>query len=330
MSKSWFKVILIIMVIFSIVFAGSAFGQLTVPRVSPYAKITQRIGLTDVTIKYHRPAVKDREIWGKLVPYGLSPGVGFGSGNDFPWRAGANENTTISFTDDVMIEGKPLAAGKYGLHMMPTETEWTIIFSHNYSSWGSFHYDQSEDALRVTVTPVEAQFEEWLRYGFSDLTSNSAVVYLIWEKKKIPFKIETNSVEIAIESMKNQLRGQLGFNWANWQQAAFYCLQNNVALDQGLTWIDRSISINKNANNENLKAYILMADGQTDTAMEMFIQNTKSYPENWNVWDSLAEAYSNNGDNKNAVKYYKKALDMAPDGQKTRIEGAIADLEQKS
>ena len=330
MSKSWLKSVLLLIVIFSVVFAGSAFAQLKTPRVSPYAEITQRIGLTDVTIEYHRPAVKDREIWGKLVPYGLAPGVSFGSGNDFPWRAGANENTIISFTEDVTIEGKLLAAGSYGLHMIPTETNWTIIFSSNYSSWGSFSYDEKEGVLRVTVTPSTAEFEEWLRYGFDDLSNNSAVAYLAWEKKKVSFKIETNSVEIVTESMKNQLRGQPGFNWTNWNQAAFFCLQNNVALDQGLEWIDKSISMNKNANNENLKAYLLTADGQTEAALEMFIQNTKSYPESWNVWDSLGEAYANNGDNKNAVKYYKKALNMAPDGQKTRIEGVLADLEKKS
>src|SRR5712692_2724975 len=123
---------------------GSQATELKIPRASQRGTVTQRIGLTDITITYHRPSVGGREIWGKTVPYGQV------------WRAGANENTTISFTDDVSVEGHALPAGTYGLHTLPTADQWTIIFSKNSTSWGSFSYDEKEDALRVTVKPHPA------------------------------------------------------------------------------------------------------------------------------------------------------------------------------
>jgi len=150
-------------------------------RVSPYAETLQRIGIYDVKVTYHRPGVKGREIWNtNIVPYG---------GDPMPWRAGANENTVFEFESDVLIEGEELAAGKYGFHIIPTEAEWTLIFSNDSSGWGSFRYKEENDALRVQVTPVDAAHEEWLRYGFEDLTADSATAYLHWEEKKIPFSI---------------------------------------------------------------------------------------------------------------------------------------------
>lgn len=160
-------------------------------RASLKASVTQRLGTdTDITITYSRPGVKGRKIWGGLVPFGMAPGNRYSKDKPFPWRAGANENTTIEFNKDLLIEGKPLPAGKYGIHMIPSEKDWIIIFSKNNSAWGSFTYDQSEDALRITVTPVKAPFEEWLTYGFDDLAGTSATAYLHWAELKVPFKIQ--------------------------------------------------------------------------------------------------------------------------------------------
>jgi len=154
------------------------------------AAVMQRLGAdTDVTIVYSRPGVKGRQIWGALVPYGMAPGNQYSKNQPFPWRAGANENTTIELSKDVLIEGKPLAAGKDGLHLVPGEKEWTIIFSKNNSAWGSFSYNPQEDALRVTVKPVAAPSQEWLTFGFDDLAGKSAMAFLYWEKVKVPFKI---------------------------------------------------------------------------------------------------------------------------------------------
>jgi hypothetical protein len=161
------------------------------PRPSLMATVSQRLGTdTDITIVYSRPGVKGRVIWGDLVPYGLAPGNNYSNGNPFPWRAGANENTTFETTGDLLVEGQRLPAGKYGVHMIPTESTWTIIFSNKNADWGSFSYDETQDALRVTVTPVAAPHQEWLMFGFDDLAGTSATAYLRWEKLKVPFRVE--------------------------------------------------------------------------------------------------------------------------------------------
>jgi hypothetical protein len=170
---------------------SASFAQRNRIPASLRASVTQHLG-TDavITIDYGRPGVKGRKIWGGLVPYGMSPGNQYSKNKPFPWRAGANENTTIEFNKDLLIDGKPLPAGKYGIHMIPGEKEWTIIFSKKNDAWGSFTYDQAEDALRITVTPAQAPHEEWLTFGFDDLAGTSATAYLRWEQLKIPFKIQ--------------------------------------------------------------------------------------------------------------------------------------------
>lgn len=167
------------------------FAQRGGPPASPKAAITQTVGVdTVITIEYSRPGVKGRKIWGELVPYGLAPGNKYSDNKPFPWRAGANQNTTIEFSKDVLIEGKNLAAGKYGIHMIPGEKEWIVIFSKNNSAWGSFKYNKEEDALRVTVIAMDAPHEEWMSFEFDKLTDTSAVASLHWEKIRVPFKIE--------------------------------------------------------------------------------------------------------------------------------------------
>jgi hypothetical protein len=186
--------------VYSLILAVVAIGLVVPVRVSAQgdkvrkslkASVTQRLGVdTDITIDYSRPGVKGRKIWGDLVPYGMYPGNKSSNNKPYPWRAGANENTTIEFNKPVKIEGKELPAGKYGIHMIPSETTWTIIFSKKNAEWGSFSYDEKNDALRVTVTPVKAPFEEWLTFGFDDLAGTSATAFLHWEELKVPFKIE--------------------------------------------------------------------------------------------------------------------------------------------
>jgi hypothetical protein len=147
------------------------------PRLSLKAGVYQRIGIdTDINISYSRPGVKGRKIWGDLVPYGLG---------------GANECTTIEFSKDVTVDGHKLPAGKYSMQFIPSPKEWIVIFNKNTKLWGSFDYDKKDDALRITVTPVEAPFQEWLSYGFDDLAGTSCTAYLWWEKLKLPFKIST-------------------------------------------------------------------------------------------------------------------------------------------
>ena len=191
MKHLWFLLGLVIGLSFILDFSSTAMAQGDRIRASLNASVTQRLGTgTDITITYCRPGVKGRKIWGELVPYGLAPGTRYSNDKPFPWRAGANENTTFETSADLLVEGKKLAAGKYGVHMIPSEKDWIIIFSKKNEEWGSFSYDEANDALRVTVTPVEAPFQEWLEYGFDDLAGTSATAFLHWEKIKVPFKIE--------------------------------------------------------------------------------------------------------------------------------------------
>ncbi len=319
------------------------------PRVSPAASVSQRIGITDITIDYHRPGVKGREVWGKLVPYN----------GRIPWRAGANDNTTITFSHDVTIKDQQVPAGTYGVHVSPTEGEWTISFSKNHTSWGSFFYKPEEDAARINLTPQKAEHTEWLSYGFEDLTENSTVAYLRWEKLKVPFKIEIDVHEIVLGSIRNELRTVPAFSWRGWHDAARYCLRNDIITDEALGWIDESIKREKSFNNLQIKSqllarsakpkesqdymnqaiemanraqlnrygYQLLGEDKTDQAIAIFKMNVKRHPKEWNVYDSLADAYAKKGDSKAAIKNYKKTLSMAPDNQKERLQNTLAKIE---
>ncbi len=186
-----FTIFIAVVLIFSFVLASGVMAQGGRIRASLKGATSQVLGVdTEITIVYSRPGVKGRTIWGDLVPYGLAPGNRYSDEKPYPWRGGANENSTIEFGADVIVEGKKLPAGKYGLHFVPSETTWIVIFNKVNDSWGSYKYNEAEDALRVTVTPVTAAHQEWLRYGFGDLAEKSATVCLQWEKLKVPFKVE--------------------------------------------------------------------------------------------------------------------------------------------
>jgi hypothetical protein len=315
------------------------------------ASVTERIGITDVTIHYHRPGVKGREgkIWGQLVPYGFTD-LGFGPRKPAPWRAGANENTTISFSNDVKVEGKDLAAGTYGLHMAVDAASCTVIFSKNSTSWGSYFYNQDEDALRVDVKPVQLeQGQERLKYEFMDQTPNSATIALVWEKLKIPFKVEVDVPKVVLASLKKELRSSPGFDWQNWNAAAQYCLQNNVNLEEGLTWAEQAVGgqyigqanfstlstkaqllekLNRRAEADKVMQQAmekatpmeihgygrqLLSQNRSKEALNIFLLNAKKNGSAWPINVGLARGYSAVGDTKNALKYAKLALVQAPD-----------------
>ncbi|MCK6606051.1 MAG: DUF2911 domain-containing protein [Ignavibacteriaceae bacterium] len=302
--------------------------QIMTPRVSPAAEVSQTIGFSKISVTYSRPSVQGRPVWGNLVKYGMEPNE-FGNKKAMPWRAGANENTTVTFSDDVTINGKPLKAGKYGLHMIPAESgEWTIIFSKDNQAWGSFFYEESNDALRVQASPEKSHFEEWLTYGFDQIKPASARLFMHWENLRIGVTCEFDEPSITLYNITAQLTGAPGFSWQNWNQAALYALQTSRFLDKAEGWIKRSVSINENVNNRNLLGYVLMAENKIDEALKIFKENLEKYPDNWNVYDSYAEALAKSGDVKGAVEYFEKALSMAPDGQKKRIQQTIDDLKK--
>jgi len=320
---------------------------LTLPQPSPEASVTQTVGLTEIAVHYHRPAVNKRKVWGDLVPYGEV------------WRAGANENTMIAVSSPVTVEGKPLPAGTYGLHMIPTEKEWTVVFSKMSNAWGSFSYDAKEDALRVTVTPTKAPFEERLSYSLDNPTNRSVTIVLRWEETAVPVRIEVDTPSVVVESLRTQLRGLPRFSWQGWNQAAAYCLRNDVNLAEALDWSDRSIRLNENFQNLRTKAGLLEKKGDTktaealrtkslqiatetdmnlygyqllgekkfDEAIAVFRKNVKDHPKSWNTYDSLGEAYLTKGDKKLAADNYSQALAMTQDDtQKKRISDILAKM----
>lgn len=229
---------------------------LTLPEDSPRAIAEQRIGMTDVTIVYHRPFVKGRKIWDGLVPYGKI------------WRAGANENTTFEVNGPVLIEGQTLAKGIYGLHMIPTANAWTIVFSKQSGAWGSFSYDEKEDALRVAVKPETGEFHEALLYDFDDLKPDSATTRLRWEKIAVPFRISVTN-EAMIENLKSQLRGGVQYNWLSGEEAAQFTLAAKTDYEQGLKWADASIQNEERFENLMTKSRLLEATNRTAEAAKV-------------------------------------------------------------
>lgn len=336
-------------VVLALALAAVAAAQappLTLPQPSQGATVAQTVGLTEITVTYHRPRVNGRAIWGALVPYGEV------------WRAGANENTTIEFSTPVAVEGHALAAGRYGFHAIPTAERWTLILSNVDTNWGSFAYQPSEDALRFEVQPEAAPHQEALAYSFDDATARETTLALRWEKLRVPFKITVDTPEVVYQSLQKELRGLPQFFWQSWNQAAATLLAQQVHLDEAMTWVDRSIAIQKNFANANTKSrllalqgdaagakklvdealpaaseaelnaygYQLLGAGDAAGAVTIFRENVKRHAESWNTYDSLAEGLAGAGNKAEAIQMYEKALSMAPENQKARIQAALGGL----
>ncbi len=230
---------------------GQVLSELSLPPDgdNQQAEVSQWIGLVKISIAYHSPNVhgrgKDRtgHIWGELIPYGLFD-EGFGPSRSTPWRAGANESTTVTFSHDVKVEGKDLRAGTYALFLkLEKDAPWVWIFSNNSTGWGSYQYDPKDDALRAAVNPQPASYTEFLSYGFDERRPDSAVAFLQWENKRIPFKIEVPNInELYVAQMRKELQGWPGFNYQNWQTAAQFCADNKVNLEEALVWAEKAMS----------------------------------------------------------------------------------------
>lgn len=347
----------------TLLLAGNTYAQLTIPEGSQRAQITQRVGITDITIDYGRPKVNKREIWGKLVPYGFN-NLGFGTSTAAPWRSGANTNTTIEFTHDVKIEEKDIKAGKYGFHTALEESgDVTIIFSKDNGAWGSYFYEESKDALRVKVKSREVSHTELLTFSFPEVDANSAVASLRWEKKEIPFKIEVNVSDIVLATIKSDLTNSAGFTQSNWDQAAGYAMQVGK-MEQALEWVNGSIEGNffskPTFSNLSMKAQILnqmgkiseanqladqiialgnaselfqygsqlMAGGNKDLAMKVHQANVKNSGGVWPSNYGLARMHSANGNYKGAMKALKASQEKAPERFKQRLAGDMAKLKK--
>jgi hypothetical protein len=329
--------------------AGYAQSILELPRPSQHAQVTQRIGLTDITISYSRPLAKGRKVFGGLVPYGKV------------WRAGANENTTMEFTDPVSIEGRPLPKGTYGLHMIPGENEWTVILSRNFSSWGSYSYDQKEDALRVTVKPQTGEAREALAYEFDAVTPESAMVTLRWDRVAVPFKVTVNQKEIVPAKLKLQLRSGSRYLWESWAEAADQLLADKTDLADALEYANHSIQVEQRFENLMTKAAVLDAmgrkdeaaplradalamgnamqinsygrqlqiSGHQDEAFAVFRENRKRYPDHFIVRYEEARMACAKGDFDTAVKEMKIALAGSTRDVQPFLQGLLMRLEAK-
>ena len=226
------------------------------PRVSPRQVLTQTVGLTDVTITYSRPAVKNRPIWGGLVPYGQV------------WRTGANDATTIAFSDDVTINGQPLPKGTYSLHTIPGKDEWTLAFNKTANQWGSFTYDAAQDALRVKVKPQAAPMTEWMVFDVPDLASDKATFEIRWEKLAVPFTVGTNTNEKVLADARAAVAAAKADDWRTPMRAAQFADDAGVAKEESWKWLDASVKINENINNLFLKARMQARAGNRAAAIK--------------------------------------------------------------
>ena len=355
--------------------ATSASGQgLTLPPSGDNQKSTvaQQIGPVTVSIEYSSPRVTrgkdDRrgKIWGKLVPYGLTD-LGFNDCKKCPWRAGANQNTVFTASHEVKVQGRALPAGRYGLHMIPGPDEFTVIFSKNSSSWGSYWYDPKEDALRVQAKPAKSEYREFLTYEFIEREPAKATVALKWDELQIPLTIAVdNAPALYVDEMRKELRSSPGFNPRSWRQAAEYCLRNKTNLAEALTWAQRGagpqvgeesfaslmiLSRLEAANGHDAEAAktrekafahptagpldihvagrSLLAEGKKEEALRIFQLNAQRFPDKWPVHVGLMRGYAATGEPKKALDEARLALAQAPDeGSKKNLAEVVKKLEE--
>lgn len=352
-------------------FNAAAFAQLDLPASgnNTRATISEEVGITSITIKYSRPDVNKREgkIWGdgNLVTYGFSTQNFITNKNTSPWRAGANENTIISFEHDVKVEGQPLKAGTYSLHMVMGADNVILIFNTQSEAWGSFYYDEKYDALRVNVKPVALDKSiEYLKYEFIEQKEKSCTIAMQWEKLSMPFKVDVDVDNIVVARLREQLTSQKGFNSSNLVTAAQFCLNKNINLEEALGWSIRAINgiggqktyitlrnlavayekLNRipeadstmtealtiaTANQYTAYGRILITQKRVDKAMEVFTASQKRYGDILGVNSGFMSGYSAKGDFKKAVMYAEKALAQATsDAAKKQLGGNIAKLKE--
>ncbi len=228
--------------------------QLRLPRVSPGATLTQAVGITDITIKYSRPGVKGRQIWGGLVPF------------DQVWRTGANEATTIAFSDDVMINGQKLVKGTYALFTVPGRDQWDVVFNKQGEQWGAFNYDKAQDVLRVTVKPEKAEYREWMEFEIPEMTTDTAKIALRWENLAVPFTVDTQSVSRSLTAAERVISAMNDARWLTPLRAADFAFQNN-RMDEAQKWLDMALKEKENAGTLWLKARMLQKQGKTADAL---------------------------------------------------------------
>ena len=347
MSKSFVPAALVATLLAAPAVAQRQPQNIQLPDVSPRAEVHQAVGMAEVSVVYFRPAVNDREVWGALVPW------------DQVWRTGANENTVVTFSHDVKVQGEALAAGSYGLHSIPGEDGWQVVFSHDTSAWGSFSYDEANDALRVPATAAEAPHQERLLMTFENVDVGAADLVIHWEKLRVPLRLEFDENAITLASIRDQLKGLAQFFWVGWTQAANWAMTNDVALDDAMTWIDTAIGIESRYETLSVKSQLLakagdeeaaaatleqalatanagqlhnharglIGQGKLEEALAVFERNVRENPDTWFVELGLARGLSALGRFEEAAAQMKISLEKAPDNQKAYVQGLVDRLE---
>ncbi|MFN8250341.1 MAG: DUF2911 domain-containing protein [Ferruginibacter sp.] len=346
-----------------------SFSQMDLPPSggNPRATVSEEVGITSITIKYSRPDVNKREgkLFGSKVPYGFSEQNNVSGKNDAPWRAGANEATTISFEHDVKVEGKDLRAGTYALFMAMGADDVTLIFSNQNEAWGSFSYKPEDDALRVDVKPVKLDKSvEWLKYEFIQHGEKHCVIALQWEYVSVPFRVDVDVDNIVIAKLRKEMTSRKSFIPALELQAAQYCLNKNINLDEALAWSKNAITgpagqrtyitlrnlatayeklsripeadsvmnealLIATANQYTAYGRILIGQKRADKALEILKASQKRYGDVFGVNSGLVNGYSAKTDFKNAQKHAEKALAQAPDdASKKQLEAMILKLKE--
>lgn len=346
-----------------------AFAQMDLPPGggNPRATISEEVGITSITIKYSRPDVNKREgkLFGSKVPYGFSEQNNVSGKNDAPWRVGANEATTVSFEHDVKVEGKNIKAGTYALFMAMGADNVTLIFSNQNEAWGSFSYRPEDDVLRVDVKPVKLDKSvEWLKFEFTQHGEKHCVVAMQWEYVSVPFRIDVDVDNIVIAKLRKEMTSRKSFIPALELQAAQYCLNKNINLEEALAWSKNAITgpagqktyitlrnlatayekLNRipeadstmnealliaTANQYTAYGRILIGQKRADKALEVFKASQKRYGDMFGVNSGLVNGYSAKGDFKNALKHAEKAMAQAPDeNSKKQMEGFITKLKE--
>lgn len=332
-------------------------------------KAARQLGATDIAINWNAPGIKGREgkIWGTdIAPYGFTV-LGFGSSVASPWRAGADESTTISFSTGVMINGKPLAAGKYGFFIALYPDSCTLIFNTNTAGWGSYFYKAGMDVLRVTTHQQKdaKESKERLEYNFSKQTDKSVEVSLEWEKWRVPFTVEVDLVNTTLNYIRSQMSGAAGFDPPSLEAAATWCLQNNVNTEEALAWVNSATDPNlggvknfrvlstkaglltqlnkkdeaatimqaamENATVNELHNYgrQLLTENKVKEALAVFEMNYKKFKGAWPTNAGLMRGYSAMGDLKKALEYGKAALAQAPGEEVKKIISTAVDTLSK-
>ena len=352
-------------------FIQNGFAQMDLPPSggNPKAMISEQVGITSITINYSRPDVNKREgkIWGdgNVVTYGFTTSNFITNKNTSPWRAGANENTTISFEHDVKVEGLPIKAGTYGLFMAMGANEVIVIFSNKHDAWGSFYYEEMNDALRVTVKPVTLDKSvEWLKYEFIEHKEKSCTIAMQWEKISVPFKIDVDVENIVLTNLREELTSRKGFTPALVLQATQYCFTKNINLEEALQWSKKAIDgtggqktyitlrnlatayekLNRipeadstmnealqiaTANQYTAYGRQLITQKRVDKAMEVFMANQKRYGDVFGVNNGLMSGYAAKADFKNAIKFAERAMAQTPnETAKKQLEGQIGKLKE--